>query len=206
MADLLILGVGGHARVVIEAALCSGENILGLLDVDYKGQQEAILGVDVLGGVELLDCYDRKQIFVIVAIGDNVKREALFLILKEKGFKLATIIHPTAIVSSFVNIGKGVFINSGAIVNAGVVIGDNTIINTRVIVEHEVKIGEHSHLAPGVSIGGRTTIGKNSFIGIGSSIADYIKIGQDVVIGAGSVIVKDINDMSKVVGVGRVLF
>ena len=127
MADLLILGVGGHARVVIEAALCSGENILGLLDVDYKGQQEAILGVDVLGGVELLDCYDRKQIFVIVAIGDNVKREALFLILKEKGFKLATIIHPTAIVSSFVNIGKGVFINSGAIVNAGVVIGDNTI-------------------------------------------------------------------------------
>ena len=127
MADLLILGVGGHARVVIEAALCSGENILGLLDVDYKGQQEAILGVDVLGGVELLDCYDRKRIFVIVAIGDNVKREALFLILKEKGFKLATIIHPTAIVSSFVNIGKGVFINSGAIVNAGVVIGDNTI-------------------------------------------------------------------------------
>ena len=69
-----------------------------------------------------------------------------------------------------------------------------------------MKIGEHSHLAPGVSIGGRTTIGKNSFIGIGSSIADYIKIGQDVVIGAGSVIVKDINDMSKVVGVGRVLF
>ena len=119
MADLLILGVGGHARVVIEAALCSGENILGLLDVDYKGQQEAILGVDVLGGVELLDCYDRQQIFVIVAIGDNVKREALFLILKEKGFKLATIIHPTAIVSSFVNIGKGVFINSGAIVMQG---------------------------------------------------------------------------------------
>jgi len=205
MIDLLILGTGGHARVVIESALTSGENILGLLDTDYKNQQETILGVRVLGGIDLLDDYDRKQVSIIVAIGDNGKRKVWFQQLKEMGFKLATVIHPSAILSNYIDIGEGTFINSGAIINAKTIVGDNSIINTGVIMDHEVKIGKNCHLAPGVKVGGRTTIGENSFIGIGVSIADYIKIGREVVIGAGSVIVKDVKQGVTVVGIGRVL-
>ena len=205
MTSLLILGTGGHASVVIESALDSGKNIIGLLDTDYKNQQEEILGVRVLGGIDMLNDYLSTDVSIIVAIGDNEKRRMWFLRLKEMGYKLASIINPSAIVSNSCNIGEGVFINSGAIINAMSVIGDNSIINTGVIVEHEVKIGKNCHLAPGVNVGGRTTIGQNSFIGIGTSIANHISIEREVVIGGGSVIVKNVEQGSTVVGIGRII-
>jgi len=205
MSSLLILGAGGHSLVVIESALASGENILGLIDTDFKDQEEEILGVKVLGGIDLLGGYNHMEVSFIVAIGDNEKRKFWFLKLKKMGFKMSTIIHPNAFVSNYCDVGDGVFINSGAIINARSVIGDNSIINTGAIVEHEVKVGRNCHLAPGVKVGGRTTIGKGSFIGIGTSVANHIEIEQDVVIGAGSVIVKDVKRGLTVVGIGRVL-
>jgi sugar O-acyltransferase (sialic acid O-acetyltransferase NeuD family) len=205
MTSLLILGTGGHSLVVIESALDSGKHILGLLDTDYKNQQEEILGVRVLGGIDVLDDYAPTEVSIIVAIGDNEKRNMWFLKLKEMGFKLDSIVNPSAILSNSCDIGEGVFINSGAIINAKSVIGDNSIINTGVIVEHEVKIGKNCHLAPGVRVGGRTTIGQNSFIGIGASIANHITIEREAVVGAGSVIVKDVGRGITVVGIGRVL-
>jgi sugar O-acyltransferase (sialic acid O-acetyltransferase NeuD family) len=205
MKDLLIIGSGGHARTIIDAALRSGRSVLGLLDIDYNNQHEVILGVRVLGGIELLDDFDQKKVSIIIAIGNNSKRKWWFSKLKDKGFNFATIIHPTATLSSHVSVGKGVFINSGAIVNAESIINDGVIINTGVIVEHEVEIKQYAHLAPGVSVGGRSTIGDCSFIGIGTSVADCIKIGKYVVIGAGSTIVKDVKDRLKIVGIGRIL-
>jgi UDP-perosamine 4-acetyltransferase len=205
MTNLLILGTGGHARAVIESALSSGEIILGLVDINYTNQKEEILGVRVLGGVDVLKNYNPRQTSVVVAIGNNGKRREWALRLKKMGFVLPSIIHPTAILSQYADIGEGVFISCGAIVNTEAIIGDNVIINTGTIVEHEVKIGENCHLAPGVKVGGRVSIGNNTFIGIGSSVADYINIGRDVTIGAGSVIIKNVEDESKVVGVGRVI-
>jgi len=205
MNKLLILGVGGHARTVLESILSSSYEILGLIDINYKKQKEEILGVNVIGGIEILKNYNPKKTSISIAIGDNAIREKWFLKLKALGFILPSFIHPTAILSKYTDIGEGVYIGCGSIVNTNVIIGDNVIVNTGVIVEHEVKIGENCHLAPGVKVGGRVTIGSNTFIGIGSSTADYITIGQDVIIGAGSVIVKNVKDSSKVVGVGRVL-
>ena len=205
MNNLLIIGTGGHARTLIDSVLSSGQILSGLIDINYKKQKEDILGVKVLGGVEILKNFNPKKTSIIIAIGDNGKREEWFLQLKERGFSFTSVIHSTAILSKYASVGEGVFIGCGAIVNAEAIIGDNAIINNGVIVEHEVKIGKNCHLAPGVMVGGRVLIGNNTFIGIGSSIADYINIGQDSIIGAGSVIVKNVKDNSTVVGVGRVL-
>jgi len=198
---VLILGAGGHARVVVDAALSSGVEILGIIDFEYQGQKENILGINVLGGIDVLDKYNPKKISVAIAIGDNREREKWYLKLKKQGIEVATIIHPTAISSKKIVVGEGVFINSGAIINAEVSIGDNCIINTGVIIEHECSIKSHSHLAPGVRMGGRGVVEQGSFVGIGSSIIQGITIGSGATIGAGSVIIRDVNPKTVVVGV-----
>jgi sugar O-acyltransferase (sialic acid O-acetyltransferase NeuD family) len=203
--ELLVIGAGGHARAVIDAVLSSGKFPLGLIDLNYKNQEENILSIDVLGNIDLLNKYNPKETSVIIAIGDNHHREEMFFLTKNMGFKLLTVIHQTANISKSAVIGEGVFVSSGAIINSEANIGDNTIINSGVIVEHETNIGSHCHLAPGVKVGGRSSIEKSSFIGIGSSIANSINIGHQATIGAGSVIIKDVESNSTVVGIGRVV-
>jgi sugar O-acyltransferase (sialic acid O-acetyltransferase NeuD family) len=198
---LIIVGAGGHARVVIDAAENSGLRINGIIDINYKDQNESVLKYPVLGDFSVLNQFDPKEKVIIVAIGDEHKRADYFYRIEKLGFDIATIIHPTATISKHATLGKGVFINTGVIINAKAVIGDNAIINTGAIVDHEVIIGKHSQVGPGAKIGGRVSIGDFTFIGIGACVIDKIKIGNNAVIGAGSVIVKDVESDSTVVGI-----
>ena len=201
MKKIIIIGSGGHSRVVIDTIENIGFNIFGIIDINYKSQKEKIFNYKIIGDITIVESLNPKNYDIVLAIGDNNKREEYFSKLLYKGFTIPTIIHPTAILSKKVIIGNGVFINSGAIINAGVEIADNTIINTGSIIEHEVKIKENCHICPGVKIGGRVSIGKNTFIGIVSSIKDYIQIGDNVKVGAGSVIINNIKKGLTVVGV-----
>ncbi len=198
--ELIIIGAGGQARVVIDAAEDTGFDVCGIVDIDYNGQNEKILNYPVLGDFSVLNEFNPEKTCLAIALGDGQERADYFHKLQKLGFRLPNIVHPTAIISKHVKIGKGVFINAGAIINAKADISDNTIINTGAIVDHEVVIGRNCHVCPGVKIGGRVTIGDNTFIGIGTSIIDYIKIGSKVTIGAGSVIIRDIKSNSKIVG------
>lgn len=198
---LIVIGAGGHARVVIDAAKANGFSLCGIIDTDYKGQEERILGCPVIGDLDSLSRFDPKETAVTIAIGDRQKRADLFYRVEKLGYNMPVIIHPTAIISKHTSIGKGVFINAGVIINANAEIDANTIINTGAIIEHEVVIGKHCHVCPGVKIGGRVSIGDNTIIGIGASVIDRIKIGQNVIVGAGSVIIRDIESNSTVAGV-----
>jgi UDP-perosamine 4-acetyltransferase len=200
VGKLVVIGSGGHARVVVDAARSAGFQLYGVVDKDFIGQKEHILGCPVIGGIESLNELDPEKFSVFVAIGDNSERTEHFRHAKEKGFFTPTVIHPTAVVSEHCVIGSGVFINTAAILNAGAEVGDNTIVNTCAIVEHEVVIGKHSHIGPGVRIGGRTEVGENAFIGIGTSVIDCVAIGDNVSIGAGSVIIENVESNSTVVG------
>ena len=205
MTKLLIIGTGGHSRVIIEAAIESGIEIIGLIDLDYKNQKEAILNIEVLGALDTLNQFKNNEISVIIAVGDNYKRRELFHKVNTLGYSMINVIHPRAIISPSAKLGKGVFVNVGAVINSKAKIGNNIIINTGAIIEHEVEIADHSHMAPKVCVGGRTKIGENTFIGLGTNVANNILVGNNVTIGAGSTIIRDVNSNLKVVGVGRVL-
>ena len=198
---LIIIGAGGHARVVVDAAREAGYLLLGIIDTDYRGQKEYILGCQVIGDFDALSNFDPAETVVAIAIGNNQKRADYSHRVKGLGFLAPKIIHPTAIISNQASISDGTFVNTGAIINAGAEISGNTIINSGVIIEHEVVIGKNCHICPGVKIGGRTKVGDNTVVGIGSSIIDYISVGYDVSIGAGSVIIHDVKSGSTVVGV-----
>jgi sugar O-acyltransferase (sialic acid O-acetyltransferase NeuD family) len=198
---LIVVGAGGHARILMDTAEDAGYTIYGIIDIHYDGQEERILNYPVLGDFSLLNGFDPEKFILALAIGDNSKRATYFNKSHTHDFQIATIIHPTAIVSKNAELDTGVFIGSGAIINAKAKIGKNTIVNTGAIIEHEVDIGNHAHIGPGSRIAGRVRIGDQTFVGIGTSIIDKICVGDNVIIGAGSVILNDIEPDSTVVGV-----
>ncbi len=205
MKELIIIGAGGHARPVIDVAISLGHEIIGIIDVNYTGAQERVMGVNVIGGMNRITEFAPDLVQVFIAVGDNTKRKSITEEVISYNFDIPTLVHNSSIVSSTVKMGKGVFINAGAIINAMATIGSGAIINTGVIIEHETLVGDFAHIAPGVSIAGRVGIGACTFIGIGTSVIDKINIGENVIVGTGSTIIKDIESNTKVVGVSRKL-
>lgn len=202
---MIIIGTGGHARVVAEIANLSHLEIKGFIDLDYSGEDELILGFPVLGGLEQIK-HLPSDISFFTAIGENAQRKQAFDSMVNKGYSPINLVHPTAVVGEGVNIGPGTIICAGAIISTNAQIGGNSIINTGVIIDHETILGRDSHVAPGCNIAGRVTIGAGSFLGVGANVIDKINIGERVTVGAGSVIIRDVPPNSTVVGVpGKVL-
>jgi sugar O-acyltransferase (sialic acid O-acetyltransferase NeuD family) len=196
---LAILGASGHAKVVADAAeLC--------------GWEQCILFDDAWPAVRQLECWDvcgttdqlveRRAEFdgAIVAIGNCATRRALHVRLRDAGCSMATIIHPSAVVSRRATVGAGSFVAANAVVGVCVELGEACIINTSASVDHDCWIAEAVHIAPGANVAGGVHIGAMSWIGIGASVKQDIKIGSGVMVGAGAVVVGPVADNSTVVG------
>ncbi|MBN1914125.1 MAG: acetyltransferase [Candidatus Omnitrophica bacterium] len=204
MEKIILVGGGGHCRVVIETILKQKKyRIAGIIDLPDKIGEE-VLSLPVIGCDKDLGNFFKKGIkncFISLgSVGDPALRIKLALRVKRIGYCLPNIIHPDSSVSGYASLGEGVYIGCNAAVNPGAVIGDNCIINTGAIVEHDCKLGDFVHIASGAVLSGGVTVGKNSHIGTGSCVIGYLKIGQDTVIGAGSVVVKSIGDKSVAFG------
>lgn len=194
---LVIWGASGHALVVADIIRLKGEyEIAGFLDDMNPGRHNTMFcGLPILGGQEQLNMLLEKGIrHLIFGFGDCEARLRLSRLVCEKGFNLATAIHPHAIVSAGVPIGAGSVIAAGAVVNPCSRIGENTIINTSASVDHECSLEEGVHICPGVHLGGRVKVGRAAWIGIGATIRDGVHIGAHSIIGAGSVLLHDVPD------------
>ena len=140
------------------------------------------------------------ETYFFVAIGDNHARAKLIAKLLANSCNLVTLIHPSAVVSWYVEIGDGTLVCANAIINVASKIGRGCIINTATSVDHDCQIEDHVHLAPGTRLAGSINIGEGTFIGIGSAIIPGIKIGKYCLIGAGSTLLENIPDHSVAVG------
>ena len=136
----------------------------------------------------------------IVAIGDNDIRYKKSLFLISKGFKLATLIHPAAIVSQYSNISQGSVVMAGVVINPFAEFGQACIINTSATIDHDCIIDNAVHIGPGANLAGAVKVGELSWIGIGASVKQCIQIGTNVVIGAGATVINDVTDDLIVVG------
>ena len=191
MTDLLILGGGGHAKVVIDVARAAGFAPAGILDPAPAGL--AVLGVPVIGDdgrAEELFAAGYRRAFV--ALGSNRVRRRIGLRLREIGFELPALVHPAALVSPSAILGAGVAVMARAVINAEARIGDFTIVNTGAIVEHDCVLGEAAHVAPGSAIGGGCVIGAEVLFGIGAAARPGIRVADGAVVGAGSAVACDI--------------
>jgi sugar O-acyltransferase (sialic acid O-acetyltransferase NeuD family) len=198
--SLLILGCGGHGRVVADAARACGYDRIAFLD-DACDDMAVPPDLTVLGPFDaLLDCaHDWPN--AIAAIGDNAKRLDLFSRLARAGFHRPALVHPSAVISSGADIRDGVFIGALAAVNVGARIGEAVIVNTGARVDHDCEIGAASHIAPGATLSGGVTVGDRAWLGTGCSVRQNVKIGADTVVGVGAAVVSDLASGHTYVGV-----
>lgn len=206
MTEVIGLGAGGHAKVVVEILRLNNEiKVIGLLeDSDDKVGTE-LAGVAILGKESLLpDLFARGVLHAFIGVGTTGhgnRRPMLYKNLRGLGFNIISAIHPTAIISASAQLGSGPTIMAGAVVSSEVRIGDNVIVNTGAIVDHDCVIGDHSHIATGACLSGGVRVGDGTLIGAGAVVRQYISIGKNSIVGAGAVVVNDIPDNVVVIGI-----
>ncbi|MDP3517065.1 MAG: acetyltransferase [Pseudohongiella sp.] len=193
MRRLLVIGAGGHARPVISSALNSRMwEVVGVIDINYSGQEEFILGVPVIGSIEKIKEFNARDVKLFIAVGDNKKREALFDSLILNRFEYANIIHPKAHLDPTVVLGTANFIAAFSHIGPNVRLGNGNIINTYANLEHEVVLENFGQVAPAAIVCGRCNIGNRVFLGANATIIDGLTIAEDTTVGAGAVITKNI--------------
>lgn len=201
---LVLLGGGGHARVVLDAARAIGAfDIRGFTAADPV--QEDLDGIPYLGGDEILaELQGRGVTDAVVAVGSirpGTVRAALFEQIGRAGLRAATIVHPAATIASLVDLGEGTVVFARCVINAGSRIGRNAILNTSATIEHDCVIADHVHVSPGAVLGGGVHVDDGAHVGIGATVLQGIHIGAGALVGAGAVVTKDVAPGAVVVGV-----
>lgn len=200
MRSLAILGAGGHAKVVADAAHCSGWQNIRFFDDRWP--QITRLGTwEVIGDIHSFLTQAAEFDAAFVAIGNNFVRMEKIDYLSKQKIPLATLIHPSAIISPSAQIGEGSVVFARAVLNPDCTVNPGCIINTGAIIEHDCLIGRGVHISPGVNLAGNVQVGDLSWVGIGTSVRQCIKIGKQVMIGAGSAVVNDLPDHCTAFGV-----
>ncbi|MFH1428300.1 MAG: acetyltransferase [Candidatus Margulisiibacteriota bacterium] len=201
--EIVLVGGGGHAKVVIDTIHKNGDyKIKGI--IEKSADVSGLFNYPVLGNDDKLNevyAAGCKNAFIAIgSIGDPSHRVKLYEKLKQIGFALPVIVHPAAVIAEGAVIEEGSFIAAGAVIGPDAKIGKNVIINTNTSVDHDCIIGDHIHMAPGVTLSAGVEIGHHAHIGTGSSVIQYRKIGAGTLIGAGSIVVKDIPEKVKAYG------
>lgn len=197
--NLLILGAGGFAKSIGDAAQDTGLfNVFGYVVNMPPFERDTFLGGKPIFWIDQLEGIDKDYV-VTCGLG-SMKRIKFIDQVTSMGFQFTNIIHPTAYVSSTVNLGMGVFINSGTHIASDASISDHVIINRGALIGHGVQIEAYSFISPGANIASNVCIGARTEIGIGAIIIDQVRVGNNCFVGAGSLVTQDFPDNVKVVG------
>lgn len=196
---LIIIGASGHGKVVADIAIkMSKWQSIAFLDDDEFIKTS--MGLEVIGKTaDALTYKDEADFFV--AIGSNATREKIQVKLIEEGLNVVSLIHPSSVIGTDLEIGIGTAIMAGVVINSASRIGKGCIINTSSSLDHDNIIEDYVHISPGVNLAGTVRVGKGSWIGIGSVVSNNVKICSGCKVGAGAVVVKDITEPGTYVGV-----
>lgn len=201
---LVLLGAGGHAKVLLSLIQAAGFEVLGVCDPVLSVQAvSSWRGIKVLGGDEALEGLEPSSVGLVNGIGQLVEgtsRQRVFDGLKERGFLFPALRHPATWVDNSVILHEGVQVMAGAVIQADTVIGVNSIINTNASVDHDCTIGAHVHIAPAATLCGGVTIESYCFIGSGATVIQGLKVGESSVVGAGVALVRDLAKGHTVLG------
>jgi len=192
MKKIVIVGAGGHGKVVADIAKLNGYSDISFLDDDESKTEW--YGYPVVGKTDDLEKYDCDQ---FVAMGDAKKRRELLSRISRK----VTLIHPNATVADSAVIGEGSVIMAGVVINPDAIIGTGCIINTCSSIDHDSVVGDYVHIAVGTHLGGTVHVGENSWVGTGAILINNINVCSGCTIGAGAVVIKDIDNIGTYVGI-----
>ena len=202
MSEIVVVGGGGHAKVLIAVLNKLGWTVLGYTDLQESGP---ILGSRCLGDDTALESIlgEHEGCAAVVGVGkvdtSSVRRH-LHQQVVGLGFETPVIVSPAAIVNDDVMLGAGSVVIDGAVVNSGARLGALCIVNTHSTVEHDCALGENVHVAPGAVLSGGVRIGDDCLVGAGATLIQGVTVCAGCMIGAGAVVIADIGEAGAYVG------
>lgn len=196
---IVILGAGGHGKVLLDICRCAGVKVRGFLDGAVDGE---VHGHPVLGDDGMLDDprFVKAHRFA-VGVGDREIHRRLSALVAERNGALATLVHPSAVLAESVEVGPGTVVMAGAVINIDTKVGANGIVNTRASVDHDCTLGDGVQVGPGATLAGGVTCGDGVFIGSGATVLPSVTIGSGTFVGAGATVNRDLPADKTVVGV-----
>lgn len=202
---LILLGAGGHARVLLALAHAAGWRLAGVCDPELAAQRVAIWrDLPVLGSDEALANRNPAMFGLINGVGqlpgDDTRRR-VYETCRAQGFTFPPLVHPGAWVADDVRLDDGVQVMAGTVIQPACSLGANTIVNTGASVDHDCVIGAHVHVAPGATVCGGVRVGDRASLGAGATVIQGLVIGSDAVIGAGATCVRDVAAGAVLIGV-----
>ena len=197
--SLVIIGASGHGKVVADIAMKMNKwkNIAFL---DDNRSLKTIMGIPVIGNTASAVEHQKHSDF-FVAVGNNSTRERIQEGLLAQGAAIVSLVHPSAVIGTDVNVGIGTAIMAGVVINSSSVVGNGCIINSNSGLDHDNHLEDYVHISPRTHLGGTVKVVKGSWLGIGSVVSNNINICSGCKIGAGAVVVKDITEAGTYVGV-----
>lgn len=192
---VMLIGGGGHAKVVMDIVEACGDQVLGILD-DGLAAGTRVRDVPVLGTTA--DARQFDNALFVIAVGSNEARKKLAARLDVAWY---TAIHPSAIVSEKASVGEGSVVMPRAVINAGAYVGRHCIINTAAVVEHDNHIADYAHVSCGAVLTGTVRVGECALVGAGAVVKNNVLICDGCVVGAGAVVTKDLAEKGVYVGV-----
>lgn len=199
---VIVVGGGGHAKVLVSTLLLCHRSILGF--VDLNPIVPPLLGISSLGNDDAVLFHAPGNVRLVNGVGSTGStaiRQDVYDRFTREGYCFATVIHPSSIIAPEVQIEDGVQMMAGVIVQTGCRVGPNAILNTGCCVDHDCVVDAHAHVGPGVTLSGGVHIGVGAHIGTGAAIIQGIRVGARSVIGAGAVVVRDVPPGATVAGV-----
>jgi sugar O-acyltransferase (sialic acid O-acetyltransferase NeuD family) len=200
--SVIVVGGGGHAKVLVSALLLQNRSFLGF--VDPKPSLPPLLGIVHLGDDDLVLLHSPNHVRLVNGVGSTgstVLRRAIYERFRKKQYIFETVIHPSAFMAPELHIEDGVQVMAGVVVQPGSHLGANVIINTGARVDHDCSIAAHAHIAPGATLSGYVHIGEGTHIGTGACIIEGVNVGAGSIVGAGAVVLNDVPPGVTVVGV-----
>ena len=186
--QVIIIGAGGHGRVIADIVEKCGHMVLGFLDDNTLASPHPH---KLLGTIQDVKNYKQQASFIL-GIGHNPTRKKLAEALEALNVSWYTAVHPNAVIANTATIGEGTVVMAQAVINPGSKVSKHCIINTAAVVEHDNTICNYVHISPNAATGGNVTVGVLTHVGIGATIKNNINIASETIIGAGAVVVKDI--------------
>ena len=200
---LAIYGTGGAGREMHELIVyCAALNKrwTEIVFIDDTKEAGVCYGARMFPFEAFQREFARDEIEAIIAVGEPSARKALYERLKDAGYRLATIVHPTSVVSPSAVLGEGVIIKDSISISSDAVIKDNVCVNGISMIGHGVEIGEHCEISSHVVVAGNTKVGPGVYIGISASIRDHIEIGENGIISMGAVVLRSVRPNMTVIG------
>ena len=206
MRPVVIVGAGGFGREVLEIFKAQNRTsqdwiVQGFIDENRDLHGSVINGCPVLGGLEWVRARDNSGLGCVVAIGICETRKQVVEKLQKTGIAFYNAIHPSVIMSEFVQLGQGVIICAGSILTVNIVIGDHVHVDTNCTIAHDAVIESYCRLNSGVRVNGNDHLGEGLYVGSGATFVQQVSAGSWSVIGAGAVVVGDIPERVVAVGV-----